>query len=58
MGITMFTHILTCVAVILRLYARIWIVKRVGPDDWVIVLALVRLTLLDDSRKGFLMRYR
>lgn len=36
---------LSFVTVLLRLVARGWIVRRVGVDDWLVVLAWVRITV-------------
>jgi hypothetical protein len=33
---------LSALAVALRLYTRLFILKLTGPDDWLIVIALVR----------------
>ena len=43
--ITLTTGILTRVAVLLRLASRLWIQHGLGPDDWVIILALITDTV-------------
>lgn len=36
-------HALAFISVSLRLYARIWLIKAPGWDDWVMVLTIVRI---------------
>lgn len=46
LGVSLPLCSLMLVIVCLRLYVRIGMLKRPGPDDWCIVAAAVRLTLL------------
>lgn len=41
----------------LRIYTRARLVGSIGPDDWVIVLALVRVFAQFPNLSGFLVSY-
>lgn len=44
---TILVTVLCIILVTLRFATRIWIVKRVGLDDWCILFACVRVTYLE-----------
>lgn len=46
LAITILLPVLTFIIVALRVTIQIWIVKRVGWDDWCILFACVRLSHL------------
>lgn len=41
-AISIIFPVLSILVVSLRLYTRLFMLRRTGPDDWVIVVALVR----------------
>lgn len=44
--------VLAAIIVLLRIYTRIRIVKRVGPDDYLIAFAMVLLAILIPEHNG------
>lgn len=47
LGVGIITSVaLAATVIVLRIYTRIRIVKRVGPDDYLIVFAMVLLAIL------------
>jgi hypothetical protein len=46
MGITGFFTAFACTAVIFRMYMRIFMLKMVGADDYVMLVAMVRINTL------------